>query len=178
MNSRPHFCLCCVSQHNLSSDFQPPSCVMAAASSLVASAFPSPFSRNAPVRGRLKTSLAVPVICGNRSAVSAHRRPALCSVLPKLTAPDLFAVASVTPWRVCSLQSTETSHALVTCSFPFLGSTPHFLHSTTAVPMSPTSRSRSPALPGTQKQMGQALVILVFLELITVCNIGQACLRN
>lgn len=73
VNSRPHFCLCCVSQHNLSSDSQPPSCVMAAASSLVASAFPSPFSRNAPFRGGLNTSLAVPVICGNR--------PAPCAVL-------------------------------------------------------------------------------------------------
>lgn len=76
VNSRPHFCLCCVSQHNLSSDSQPPSCVMAAASSLVASAFPSSFSRNAPFRGGLNTSLAVPqvpVICGNR--------PAPCAVL-------------------------------------------------------------------------------------------------
>lgn len=73
VNSSPHYCLCCVRQHNLSSDSQPPSCVMAAASSPVASAFPSPFSRNAPFRGGLNTSLAVPVICGNR--------PAPCAVL-------------------------------------------------------------------------------------------------
>lgn len=69
VRSRLHVCLCCVSQHNLSSDSQP------------ASAFPTPFSRNAPIRGRLKPSLAVPVICGNRSTVSADRRPASCAML-------------------------------------------------------------------------------------------------
>lgn len=54
---------------------------MVTASSLVASAFPTPFSRNAPVRGLLKPSLAVPVICGNHSAISADRRPASCAML-------------------------------------------------------------------------------------------------
>lgn len=130
VNSRPHVCLCCVSQHNLSSDFQPPSCVMAAASSLVASAFPSPFSRNAPVRGRLKTSLAVPVICGNRSAVSADRRPASCAMLSSPQANRTRPLRGRFSHSLACLFSSE--HRDLTCTrdlqLPFSREHPRFLH--------------------------------------------------
>lgn len=163
-----------ISALNLSS-----SCVMATASSPVSSAFPFSLFSKCSCQSLPKNWLSC---ASNMWQPFCHLCwQTSCTVLSSSQAGRTRPLrgASVTPWHVCRLSS---AHRALThtrdLQLPLSREHPTFSaldNSSSNVTYFPKP---SPALPGKQKQMGQALVILVFLELITVSNIGRACLRN